>query len=74
MEIRIGIQNTPREISFETRQGADEIEKAVGAALSGETAFLKLVDEKGDAYIVPTSTLAYVEIGSAETRRVGFVA
>lgn len=73
MEIRIGIQNSPREISFETSQSASEVEALVAAALSGESRYLKLTDAKGNVYIVPTSTLAYVEVGSEESRRVGFV-
>ncbi|MFC6355044.1 DUF3107 domain-containing protein [Luethyella okanaganae] len=73
MDIRIGIQNSPREIGFETSRPAAEIEKAVAAALGGEASYLKLSDDKGKIYIVPVSTIAYVEIGSEESRRVGFV-
>lgn len=74
MDIRIGIFNTPREISFETNQPATEVEEAVAAALAGQTGYLKLSDAKGSLFIVPTSALAYVEIGTEESRRVGFVA
>jgi hypothetical protein len=35
---------------------------------------LKLSDDKGTVYVVPAAALAYVEIGSEESRRVGFVA
>jgi hypothetical protein len=31
-------------------------------------------DNKGNSYIVPTAGLAYIEFGSEESRRVGFVA
>jgi hypothetical protein len=74
VDIRIGIFNSPREIGFETSQPAAEIEETVAAALSGKTAYLKLADSKGSVYIVPTSGLAYVELGSEESRRIGFVA
>jgi Protein of unknown function (DUF3107) len=74
VDIRIGIFNTPREISFETNQPATEVEEAVAAALAGQTGYLKLSDAKGSLFIVPTSALAYVEIGTEESRRVGFVA
>ncbi len=74
MDIRIGIFNSPREISFETSQPATEIEATVAAALAGTTSFLKLADSKGRVFIVPTQGLAYVELGSEESRRVGFVA
>jgi hypothetical protein len=74
VDIRIGIFNTPREISFETNQPATEVEETVAAALAGQTGYLKLSDAKGSLFIVPTSALAYVEIGTEESRRVGFVA
>ncbi|MET0853297.1 MAG: DUF3107 domain-containing protein [Microterricola sp.] len=73
MDIRIGIQNSPREISFETSQPVAEIEKAVAAVLAGEVGYLKLRDDKGNTYIVPSATFAYIEIGTEESRRVGFV-
>ena len=74
MDVRIGIQNSPRELSFETSQSAAEVEQAVAAALAGQSTLLKLSDDKGTVYVVPAAALAYVEIGSEESRRVGFVA
>jgi hypothetical protein len=35
--------------------------------------FLKLTDNKGKLYIVPTAGIAYVEVGTEESRRIGFV-
>ena len=74
MDVRIGIQNSPRELSFETSQSAAEVEQAVAAALAGQSTVLKLSDDKGTVYVAPAAALAYVEIGSEESRRVGFVA
>ena len=74
MDIRIGIANTARELSFESTQTAAEVEKAVASALSSDAKFLSLTDDKGKVYIVPTANLAYVEVGGGESRRVGFVA
>lgn len=73
MDIRIGIFNTPREISFETSQAVSEIEETVAAALSGKSDYLKLTDSKNNTFIVPTAGLAYVELGTEESRRIGFV-
>jgi hypothetical protein len=73
VDIRIGIFNTPREISFETAQPAADVEEAVAAALAGQTAYLKLADSKGSVFLVPTSGIAYVEMGTEESRRIGFV-
>lgn len=74
MEIRIGLQNTARELSFESKQSASEIEKSVELALSSDAKQLKLTDDKGRVFIVPVGTIAYIEIGAEEARRVGFIA
>ena len=74
MDIRIGIINSPREISFESNQPAAEIEKIVSDALSSSAAFFKMVDSRGGSYIVPTVSFGYLELGAADPRRVGFVA
>ena len=73
MDIRIGIVNAPRELSFETSQTADEIAQQVSAALTSGTGFLRLQDDKGKVYLIPTAGIAYVEIGTEESRRIGFV-
>ena len=74
MDIKIGIRQSSREISFESAQTAAEVQSAVAAALEGGAKVLQLVDNKGRVFIVPTDALAYVEIGEEETRRVGFIA
>ena len=74
MDIRIGITNSPREITFESDQTATEVESLVAAALVAGTQFVKLIDNKGKIFIVPTASLAYIELGSELSRRVGFVA
>ncbi len=74
MEIRIGIVNTGRELSFETSASADEIRSQVASALEQSRAHLDFADVKGNSYLVPTATLAYIELGTEESRRVGFVA
>lgn len=74
MDIRIGIANSPRELSFESSQTAAEVEQAVAAALDSDAKFLRLTDDKGKLYIVPTASFSYLEVGSESTRRVGFVA
>ena len=74
MDIRIGIANSPREIAFESAQTSAEVEKIVSAALESDAKFIKLSDDKGKVYIVPTASFSYLEVGSEESRRVGFVA
>ncbi|MBO0979353.1 DUF3107 domain-containing protein [Microbacterium sp. SD291] len=74
MEIRIGIINTGRELSFETAASADDVRSQVTAALEQGTAHVSFADVKGNSYVVPTANLAYIELGTEESRRVGFVA
>lgn len=74
MDIRIGIANSPREINFESSQTPAEIEKLVLTALNSDAKFVSLSDDKGKLYIVPVASLAYLEVGSEESRRIGFVA
>jgi hypothetical protein len=74
VDIRIGIANTPREINFESSQTAAEVESIVAAALEADSRFVKLADDNGKIYLVPVATFAYIEIGSDQSRRVGFVA
>ena len=72
MDIRIGITNSPRELTFETAQSAAEVEELITSGLAAGS--VKLTDAKGRVFIVPAATFAYVELGSESTRRVGFVA
>jgi Protein of unknown function (DUF3107) len=73
VEIRIGIINAQRELSFESSRSADEITAEVTEALSSGAAFVKLADNKGRVFLVPTAGIAYVEVGTEESRRIGFV-
>ncbi len=72
MEIKIGVQFAQRELTLESNQSAEEIEKAIADAVVSKTALLTLVDEKGRTVVVPTDKLAYVELGAPESRHVGF--
>jgi hypothetical protein len=74
VDIRIGIINSPRELSFESDQSAADIEKIVATALESDAKFIRLVDDKGRVFLVPVDTFAYIEVGSESSRRVGFVA
>jgi hypothetical protein len=72
VEIKIGVQHAARELSLESELSAEEVEKAVSAALTGKTGLLVLNDEKGRKVMIPADRLAYVEIGEPSARRVGF--
>ncbi|NBW73428.1 MAG: DUF3107 domain-containing protein [Microbacteriaceae bacterium] len=74
MEVRIGLKDTARELAFESNLKASELEKTVLDALNSESKQLSLSDDKGRLFIVPVASLAYVEIGADQARRVGFIA
>ncbi|MGQ7298292.1 DUF3107 domain-containing protein [Streptomyces sp. NP160] len=71
MEIRIGVQNSPREVVLESTDSVADVSAAVSAALKGGTT-LTLKDERGRTVLVPGAAIAFVEIGSEEKRGVGF--
>ena len=70
MEVRIGITQSARELSFETNASAEEIRGLIQADSEGIVA---LKDSKGREFLVNRAAITYVEIGSDVARRVGFV-
>ena len=71
MEIKIGVQYSPREISLESEEKPETISAAVDAAISAGS-LLKLTDDRGRTVIVPGDKITYVELGPASSRKVGF--
>jgi hypothetical protein len=74
MEVRVGIQNNPRELFFESNDDAAKLTESVQRAIDSAAAAVVFKDDKGRTLLVPTAAIAYVEIGAEETRRVGFIA
>lgn len=72
MEVKVGISDSPRELVISSTQTPSEVEELVSAALSGDSNVLSLSDEKGRRFVINTARIAYVEIGVADSRRVGF--
>jgi hypothetical protein len=72
VEITIGVQNLPRELSVETDLTADQVGEILKKALGDDDGVLELTDTRGRRVLVPTATIGYVEVGPEETRRVGF--
>jgi hypothetical protein len=73
VEVKIGVSDSPRELVLNSAQTPSEVEKLVTDALAeGAGGVLALSDEKGRRYLVQTNKIAYVEIGAADVRRVGF--
>lgn len=74
MELRIGILHSPRELTFETNQSAEEIEKSVSRALDSEIGVVRFTDDRERVILVNSAQIAFVEIGEETVRRVGFTA
>ena len=75
MDVRIGVIHTVKEIEVELPADADrdKIKKKIDEALADVDKILWLTDIKGREVAVPSSKIAYLELGSPDnSRRVGF--
>jgi hypothetical protein len=72
VEVKVGVADTARELVLNSDQTPEEIESLVASALKDSAGTLSLVDDKGRRFVVPSARVAYVEIGTADSRRVGF--
>jgi hypothetical protein len=72
VEIKIGVQHAPRELTLESAESPEAVEASVVEALAEPEGLLTLVDERGRKVLVPVRKLAYVEIAAASPRPVGF--
>jgi len=71
VEVKIGVQSTPRELVVETETAAEEIERALASALADGGIF-SIRNDKNGKILIPADKIAYVELGGSEPRRVGF--
>jgi hypothetical protein len=75
VEVKIGVQHSPRELIIDSPKSPDEIAAEVSKAMSNsKDGLLTLVDERGRRVVVPVDRIAYVEIAQPDQRRVGFIA
>lgn len=73
MDVRIGVTQAPRELSVEVDDAEhDDLVARIDAALSGAVDTLRITDRRGRLVVVPAAKIAFVEVGSAEGRRIGF--
>jgi hypothetical protein len=74
VDVRIGVTQAPRELNVEVADAdRDDLRARVEAALSGTSDVLWITDKRGRDLGIPSSKIAYVELGSAESdRRIGF--
>ena len=71
MEIKVGIQHVNREVVVETTETAAAVEAAFSEAVDSQGVFT-LVDERGRRVLIPSSKIAYVDLGEEHARKVGF--
>lgn len=72
VEIRIGIEHSAREITFESNQSAAEIETLLTDAFKSGVA--RFVDDRERVFLVNAEKITFLEIGEETQRRIGFVA
>lgn len=72
VEVKIGIADSPRELSIQSTLTSDGVYAEIEKALSGSDSLLSLQDDRGSRFLIPITKIAYVEVGSPENRRVGF--
>jgi hypothetical protein len=72
MEVRIGVKGALRELSIDSAQSAEDLEKAIEAALKDGAPTFTVSDDKGRRLVIAADKLVYVEIAESEGRRVGF--
>ncbi|MDD9349158.1 MULTISPECIES: DUF3107 domain-containing protein [unclassified Mumia] len=71
VDVRIGVQHSPRELSLETTETKEAILQAFKDASSGD-GLLALSDDRGRSVVVPVEKVSYLEFSGESGRRVGF--
>ncbi|MFS2295369.1 MAG: DUF3107 domain-containing protein [Actinomadura sp.] len=72
MQVRIGVQNVPKELVIDTDLSADEIQNVLADALSRPGGIFALQDRRAGRVVVPAERVGYLEISEDEPRSVGF--
>jgi hypothetical protein len=74
VDVRIGVSQAPRELTFDVSDDQrDALRSQVEAALTGAIDVLWVLDKRGRETAVPSVKIAYVEIGTGDAeRRIGF--
>jgi Protein of unknown function (DUF3107) len=75
VDVRIGVTYSAKELDIELASDVDrdDLKRRIEEALADDDGVLWLTDNHGREFAVPTSKVAYVEIGSPDhERRIGF--
>ena len=71
MEVKIGVQYAPRELSVSTEDEPQAVLDALQSAMKDDSVFT-LTDDKGRTVAVPAAKVAYLDFTSDAGRKVGF--
>lgn len=71
MEVKIGVQHAPRELSVSTDEKPQAVLALLAEALKNDSVFT-LTDDKGRTVAVPATRVAYLDFTSDVGRKVGF--
>jgi hypothetical protein len=71
VEVKIGVQDSPREISLDSDETPEAVTAAAKAAIE-VGGLLSLTDDRGRTILVNAAKISYIEIGASSSRRVGF--
>ncbi|MGA9714658.1 MAG: DUF3107 domain-containing protein [Aeromicrobium sp.] len=71
MEVKIGVQHAPRELSVSTEDEPQAVLDALQSALQDDSVFT-LTDDKGRTVAIPAARVAYLDFTSDAGRKVGF--
>ncbi|RNE49040.1 DUF3107 domain-containing protein [Corynebacterium alimapuense] len=72
MDIKIGFADSPRELVITLDSDQESVVAQITDALNNDSDTLQLQDTKGRLYIVRSSRISYVEVGTVAQRSVGF--
>lgn len=71
VEVKIGVQHAPRELSISTDLAPEAVLEALTTAVADEGVFT-LSDDKGRTVAVPAERVSYLDFTSDSGRKVGF--
>jgi hypothetical protein len=74
VDVRIGIIQAPRELEIELSdsESHEAVFENIEKTLTSGEGVLWLTDKRGRRIGVPAARIGYVEVGAADSRRVGF--
>jgi hypothetical protein len=74
MDIKVGFVSSPRDLVISSKdEDRDALLSRVEEFLGQDSGVLKLEDAKGAVVVVVREQVAYIEIGAAAARAVGFI-